>query len=137
MTDEFNLVISHVSLGTNRFEDAVRFNDSLLPTLGCSKVMEYPGATAYGKHDLPIFWIQAPYNGEAAKVGNGTHVAFNAASKQAVHDFYNAAIAAGATPDGEPGPREDYGPAYYGCFVRDLDGHKIEATFWDTSQAEG
>ena len=24
-----------------------------------------------------------------------------------------------------------YGPQYYGAFVHDLDGHKIEATFWD------
>jgi hypothetical protein len=28
-----------------------------------------------------------------------------------------------------------YGPAYYGCYVRDLDGHKIEAQFSDTSAA--
>jgi predicted lactoylglutathione lyase len=24
-----------------------------------------------------------------------------------------------------------YGPQYYGAFVHDLDGHKIEAMFWD------
>ena len=26
-----------------------------------------------------------------------------------------------------PGPRPEYGPGYYGAFVYDLDGHKIEA----------
>ena len=46
----------------------------------------------------------------------------------------NAALEAGASPDGPPGPRPHYGEPYYGCFVRDLDGHKIEATFWDLDQ---
>ena len=34
------------------------------------------------------------------------------------------------TDDGAPGPRPHYGPQYWGCFVRDLDGHKIEAMAW-------
>ena len=42
-----------------------------------------------------------------------------------------AALAAGGTDEGQPGPRPDYGEPYYGCFVRDLDGHKIEAAYWD------
>ena len=33
----------------------------------------------------------------------------------------------GGSDDGEPGPRPDYGPDYYGAFVRDPDGNKIEA----------
>ena len=45
--------------------------------------------------------------------------------------FYDAALEAGASPDGPPGPRPHYGEPYYGCFVRDLDGHKIEAAYWD------
>jgi lactoylglutathione lyase len=48
-----------------------------------------------------------------------------------VDAFYAAAIAAGATDDGAPGGRPHYGPEYYGCFVRDLDGHKIEAMAWN------
>ena len=36
-------------------------------------------------------------------------------------------LSSGGTGDGEPGPRPMYGPNYYGAFVRDLDGHKIEA----------
>jgi hypothetical protein len=30
-----------------------------------------------------------------------------------------------------PGPQPQYGEPYYHCFVRDLDGHNIEAAFWD------
>ena len=47
-----------------------------------------------------------------------------------VDAFYAAALAAGAQDDGAPGPRSHYGKEYYGCFVRDLDGHKIEAMAW-------
>ena len=36
----------------------------------------------------------------------------------------------GAKDDGAPGKRPHYGEQYYGCFVRDLDGHKIEAMAW-------
>ncbi|MFS2034777.1 hypothetical protein ACEN8I_12200 [Polaromonas sp. CT11-55] len=41
------------------------------------------------------------------------------------------ALELGGQGDGASGPRELYGPQYYGAFVRDLDGHKIEAMFWD------
>jgi catechol 2,3-dioxygenase-like lactoylglutathione lyase family enzyme len=127
-------MMSHVSLGTNDFEAAVRFYDRVLATLGARRVMEHPGAVAYGKL-YPEFWVQTPIDGEPARAGNGTHFGFFAESKQAVDDFYKAAIEAGARGDGAPGPRKEYGAPYYGCFVRDLDGHKIEAAFWDTSLA--
>jgi predicted lactoylglutathione lyase len=44
-----------------------------------------------------------------------------------VRDFYAAAIAAGGTDNGEPGTRPHYHEHYYGGFVRDPDGHNIEA----------
>ncbi|WP_127958324.1 VOC family protein [Serratia microhaemolytica] len=124
--------LCHVSLGTNQFEAAAQFYDRVLSTLGCQRLFEYPAAIAYGKA-FPEFWIQAPFDGQPATTGNGVHIAFFAANKQQVDDFYQQALAAGAKDDGAPGPRPLYGNAYYGCFVRDLDGHKIEASFWDTT----
>ena len=73
----------------------------------------------------------------AKRGGEGElHFGFIAASRQEVKDFHAAALANGATDDGAPGPRSEYGEPYYGCFVRDLDGHKIEATFWDIELAK-
>ena len=123
-------IISHVSLGTNDFEKAAAFYDAVLSILGCKRVEEFPDAVAYGKM-YPEFWIQTPINGEPAAVGNGTHIGFVAESKELVDQFHEAALAAGATDVGAPGPRPDYGEPYYGCFVIDPDGHKIEAAFWD------
>lgn len=124
--------LSHVSLGTNRFAEAVAFYDKVLATLDIRRVLdisdEFP-AIAYGRA-YPEFWIQAPHDGQPAQTANGVHIAFDAATREQVHAFYEAALAAGATDDGAPGPRPHYGKEYYGCFVRDLDGHKIEAMAW-------
>jgi catechol 2,3-dioxygenase-like lactoylglutathione lyase family enzyme len=123
-------LISHVSIGTNRFEQASAFYDAVLGALGARRLMEHPGAVCWGRQ-LPEFWLQTPIDGEPATLGNGSHFGFVADSREQVHAFWNAALAHGGRPDGEPGPRPDYGAPYYGCFVRDLDGHKIEAAFWD------
>jgi catechol 2,3-dioxygenase-like lactoylglutathione lyase family enzyme len=75
--------------------------------------------------------VQTPIDGRPASVGNGTHFGFWADDKEQVHAFHRAALAAGAKDEGAPGPRPEYGEPYYGCFVRDPDGHKIEAAYWD------
>lgn len=133
MADENPSILSDISIGTNDFARAVDFYDKVMATLGCRRVMEHPGAVAYGRQ-YPEFWVQTPIDGYPAMAGNGSHIGFIATSKEAVHAFCQAAIGAGANDAGEPGPRPHYGKAYYGCFVRDLDGHKIEATFWDQTQ---
>ena len=123
-------IISHISIGTNNFERAVKFYDKVLSTLGCKQIMKHPGAVAYGR-EYPEFWVQIPVNGEAATIGNGSHIGFIASNKEAVNAFHEAALREGGVDDGAPGPRPDYGDAYYGCFVRDLDGNKIEAIYWN------
>jgi catechol 2,3-dioxygenase-like lactoylglutathione lyase family enzyme len=134
MADENPSILSHVSIGTNDFARALRFYDAVLPALGGRRIMEHPGAIAYGKR-YPEFWVQTPIDGNPATAGNGSHLGFIAASRSEVEAFHRAAIAAGARDDGPPGPRPEYGVPYYGCFVRDPDGHKIEAAFWDESLA--
>lgn len=130
---ELQSALSHVSLGTNRLDRAVVFYDAVLAPLGIRRVMdlsEEHQAVAYGRA-FPEFWIQAPIDGRPAQSANGVHLAFLAENSAQVDAFFAAAVAQGASPDGEPGPRPHYGEAYYGCFVRDLDGHKIEAMAWN------
>ncbi|RZU01132.1 VOC family protein [Rivibacter subsaxonicus] len=126
--------LSHVSLGTNRYAEAVVFYDAVLATLGCTRLMEHEDACCWGKA-YPEFWVQRPIDGRPATVGNGSHVGFVAVDPAQVDAFWVAALAAGAQGEGAPGPRPHYGAPYYGCFVRDLDGHKIEAACWDESLA--
>ena len=121
-------MLHHVSVGVRDVERATTFYDAVLAALGYKRVMEFlPYAVAYGD-TYPSFWVQLPHNQQAASVGNGVHIGFVARSKDAVHRFHSAALANGGTNDGEPGPRPDYGPDYYGAFVLDLDGNKLEAT---------
>jgi len=121
-------MLHHVSVGVADVERAAKFYDAVLGTLGYKRVMEYlPYAIAYGSAG-PSFWIQLPHDQKSASVGNGAHIGFSARSKLAVDAFHHAAVSQGGTDNGAPGPRADYGPDYYGAFVIDLDGNKIEAT---------
>lgn len=122
--------ICHASVGTNHLTNAETFYSAVLKTLGIELVCQYEHAVAYGK-DYPEFWVQIPYDKQPISVGNGTHFGFVATSKQQVEDFYQVALAHGGICEGKPGARPDYGEPYFGCFVRDLDGHKIEASYWD------
>ena len=86
MSEQNPSILSHVSIGTNQFERAVAFYDKVLATLGCKRVLEHPGAVAWGR-EYPEFWVQPPIDGQPANVGNGTHFGFVAPDKQAVHAF--------------------------------------------------
>ncbi len=122
-------MLHHVSVGVTDVARAAKFYDPVLKALGYKRVADYsPGAIAYGESkDQPQFWIGLPHNNDAATVGNGTHIGFIAKSKGAVNKFHEVALKAGGSNNGEPGPRPDYGSTYYGAFIYDLDGNKIEA----------
>ena len=126
MTSEIPSILHHVSVGTADLEAAGRFYDAVMATVGARRVMEFPFAVAYGKR-FPEFWVGKPLDEEPAAAGNGTHVCFIAPSREAVDAFHAAGLAAGGIDAGAPGPRPCYGPEYYGCFLRDPDGHKVEA----------
>jgi catechol 2,3-dioxygenase-like lactoylglutathione lyase family enzyme len=120
-------MLHHVSIGVADVARAARFYDSVLREIGYRRVLEVlPYGIGYGEK-APSFWVQLPHDQRAASTGNGVHVAFNATSEAMVRAFHRAALEAGGTDDGAPGPRPDYGPEYFGAFVRDLDGNKIEA----------
>ena len=119
-------VLSHVSLGTNDYDRAKAFYDAVLATLQIRCVMDFPGGAGYGRA-FPEFWIQRPHDGGPASAGNGVHVSFLANSIDEVQAFHAKALALGASDDGAPGFRKEYADDYYAAFVRDLDGHKIEA----------
>ena len=134
MSEDNPSILSHVSVGTDDFDKAVAFYDRVLATIGCKRMVEHDDAVAYGKV-YPEFWVNSPLDGQAASVGNGTHIAFFATSKEQVDAFYREGLAAGGTDEGAPGPRPQYGEPFYGAYLRDLDGNKIEATFWDMELA--
>ncbi len=121
-------MLSHVSVGVSDLSRAAAFYDVVLATLGVGRVHEVEGvAVGYGEK-YPEFWINPPLDtSRPASAGNGSHVGFQAKDRDAVEAFFAAAMSRGATDAGAPGPRPNYGPQYYGAFVVDPDGNKIEA----------
>lgn len=122
-------MLDHVSLGVSDMKRSQAFYDRALKPLGLVRVLDFPGGSGYGASKArPVFWIGAPIDaGRPVAAGGGTHVAFTAPNRKAVDAFHEAALAAGARDDGKPGPRPLYHESYYGAFVLDPDGHKVEA----------
>jgi len=66
-------MIGYVTLGTNNLDKAAAFYDNLLAEMGAGRFMEeeqfIAWATEPGK---PALSLTKPYDGNPAKVGNGT-----------------------------------------------------------------
>jgi catechol 2,3-dioxygenase-like lactoylglutathione lyase family enzyme len=123
------LMIDHLGFSVSDYERAKAFYAQALAPLGYSLIMEVApeqtGASAaagFGADGKPDFWI-----GGEGGFNKPLHVAILAKDRATVDAFYHAAIAAGGRDNGPPGIRAHYHPNYYGAFVRDPDGHNIEA----------
>lgn len=122
-------MISHVYIGIGDFERAFAFYDALARSLGlhlrfCERDTHSAGwqSAAGGR---PLLVIAPPYDGRPHHPGNGQMTALLAASRQAVRDAWQAALAHGGKDEGAPGLRPHYHPHYYGAYLRDPDGNKL------------
>lgn len=124
-------VFSHVTVGCSDLPRAATFYDALLIPLGLRRRPVTPDggpdAACWVQAEglLPRFYVYVPFDGRPMRVGNGSMVAFLAASPATVDAAHAAALAAGGTDEGAPGPRPHYGAGYYGAYLRDPDGNKV------------
>lgn len=122
-------MFSHVTLGFNDLPRAKAFYDTLLPLIGWPMQYDEGEHFAYGyapqRDQVPQLWIMRPFNREDARAGNGNMVAFAVTNRASVDAFHAAALAAGASCEGEPGLRPHYHPDYYGAYLRDPEGNKL------------
>jgi predicted lactoylglutathione lyase len=122
-------MIAHTTLPVSDFVKSKAFYMLALAPLGYKNNMEEGEAAGFNDGKNTDFWIVH----EDTVVP--THLAFEANNQQEVEAFYKAALAAGATDNGGPGYR-NYWPGYYAAFVYDLDGHNIEAVWYDYGKVE-
>jgi catechol 2,3-dioxygenase-like lactoylglutathione lyase family enzyme len=123
-------VLDHLGLRVKDYQASKAFYLKALEPLGVGVVMElakeqtggYEGC-GMGTDGKPYFWFGA--GGD--QTTGGMHLAFAAENRAQVDAFYAAALAAGATDNGPPGPRPWYHPNYYGAFVVDPNGVNLEA----------
>ncbi len=127
----------HLSIGVSELGRSVAFYDAALAPLGLVRLWIAPRAAGYGP---PGFHGEAPFAvvcvPEADVLGAGMHIALSAPDRGAVGAFHRAALAHGGTDDGPPGIRERYDSGYYAAFVRDPDGHRLEAVVHEPVQAD-
>jgi catechol 2,3-dioxygenase-like lactoylglutathione lyase family enzyme len=126
-------MLDHTGIVVTDLAKARRFYDAIAKPLGLATIDNFEGSFILGRAGkYPYLWIGTlipSYWIEGSRAGiNQMHVAFSAKSKEAVQDFYKAALEAGGKDNGPPGPREG-ADKYYGAFVLDPDGNNIEAAF--------
>ncbi|MFO0554075.1 MAG: VOC family protein [Polyangiaceae bacterium] len=128
-------MVDHISIGVADLARASAFYDAALSALGYVRLSENARAVCYGP---PGFTGEAPFailhhGADARAPGPGFHLAFTASSRAAVEAFHARALANGGVDDGPPGLRAHYGPGYYAAFVRDPDGHRLEAVLHEVT----
>lgn len=122
-------MLDHVSIPVGDLQRAAGFYDSVLAAVGLVRRKELAGAVGYGppERGAPVFWILSRSNRAPAEPGAGLHVSFQARNRASVDAFFETALRCGGRDAGRPGPRPEYTAPFYGAFVFDLDGFKIEA----------
>ena len=116
-------MLDHISIQCSDVDASAAFYDSVLATLGGSRVMDFGPVKGYGT-DFPTFWIGPHDSGEGFRE---SHIAFRAPNREAVLAFRDAALALGAELLHDARLWPEYHEGYYGVFVRDPDGNNVEA----------
>lgn len=118
--------LNYVMLGSNDVPKARAFFDEVFPAIGGTLIAEYmPHAFCYELRGGGRIWVATPFDNAEAAPGNGTMIGLECASRDEVDTVHRIGIAQGGTNEGDPGPRPQYGPDFYGAYLRDLDGNKI------------
>ena len=122
-------MIDHVSITVSNVGRAESFYDAIMAALGYPKVKSTETSIGYGirKQADQDAGAYISVNASETMVPDNRHWAFVAPDRASVDRFHAAALGCGGSDDGAPGLRPNYHPHYYGAFVRDPEGNRIEA----------
>jgi catechol 2,3-dioxygenase-like lactoylglutathione lyase family enzyme len=121
-------MIDHLGIQVADVVASLDFYLRVFAPVGVREAMRFPAGDSFfvglsladGK---PDFWLGPTTGAETREL----HVAFKAPDRAAVDAVHAAAVAAGAEVLHAPREWPEYHPGYYGVFIRDLDGHNVEA----------
>lgn len=119
-------MIDHVSVPVRDLVASTAFYEAVLAPLGLALLVQRPATSGFGKK-YPEFWLNLRAGLVPAAEDTGMHVCLRAPDREAVLAFHAAALREGGRDDGPPGPRQAAMTTYFGAFIRDPDGNKIEA----------
>ncbi|MBI1891171.1 MAG: VOC family protein [Burkholderiales bacterium] len=123
-------LLDHVSISVPDLNAARPFYDAVMAALGAEKVYDRPEALGYGVRcnaAEDFHSCLAVYESANANTDTKRHWCFKAASRAQVIAFYDAGLANGGADDGVPGVRAHYHEHYFGAFLLDPCGNRIEA----------
>ena len=115
--------VAHVTFGTNDLERGARFYDAVMAEFGGSRSFERDTAIGWAfPEGGASIGITYPYDGDKANRGNGTMFALMGSDEDQVRRVHAAALGAGGSCEGPPGPRDN---GFYAAYFRDPDGNKM------------
>jgi catechol 2,3-dioxygenase-like lactoylglutathione lyase family enzyme len=120
-------MIDHVTLQVADVEASRSYYEVVLEPLGIHIMSAGDGYAGFHGDGPGSFWL-IPAERSADRE---LHLAFSASDRAHVRAFFEAATGIGAPVLHEPQLFPEYHENYYGAFVRDPDGHNIEAVCHD------
>ncbi|MET9549174.1 VOC family protein [Streptomyces sp. NPDC006627] len=116
-------MLDHIAIQVNDVAASAAFYDVVLAPLGGERKKQYGENISFGVTGHPLWLVPASDPSPTREL----HIAFAAPDRAAVDAFYTAALTAGAEVLHAPRLWPEYHESYYGAFVRDPDGHNVEA----------
>lgn len=127
-------MLDHVGIFVTDTGRSFPFYEAALAPLGIvvrERQTHWGSIVMTGERHRPFLWIGpagGDYHGTPVKLEHRRplHLAFRAASKDAVEAFHRAGLVAGGRDNGAPA---DCGRGTYGAYLLDPDGNNIEAVY--------
>ncbi len=121
-------MLDHIGVQVSDVESSLAFYVRVFAAIGMREAMRFPTDEGLviglsGPDGVADFWLSPAKSGEAREL----HVAFHAADREAVESVHAAAVEAGVEVLHAPREWPEYHPGYYAVYVRDPDGHNVEA----------
>jgi catechol 2,3-dioxygenase-like lactoylglutathione lyase family enzyme len=121
-------MFDHMGIQVADVDESLAFYLRVFAPIGMHEAMRIPHQGSFvvglaGADGFPGFWLSPATGAETRPV----HLAFRANDRAAVDAVHDAAAAAGVEVLHAPREWPEYHPGYYAVFLRDLDGHNVEA----------
>lgn len=121
-------MLDHLGLQAGDVEASLSLYLRVFAPIGMREALRFPAGDSSvvglaAGESPPQFWLSPSSGSETREV----HVAFRAVSRAVVDAVHEAAVAAGVEVLHAPREWPEYHPGYYAVFLRDLDGHNVEA----------
>lgn len=121
-------MLDHLGIQVADVPASLNFYLRVFAPLGMREAMRFPSGDSFAiglslAAGGPDFWLGPAPGAETREL----HIAFRAPDRAAVDAVHAAAVDAGVEVLHAPREWPEYHPGYYAVFLRDLDGHNVEA----------